>query len=127
MDAGESDAAVRRGGGEHFWLPGAGVCGMARAMSEAVHIDVAKTADLARLRLTPEEAESYRGQLDRILEYISLLGRVDTSGVELMAHPLGLMDSVRADVVVESFPVEAALANAPARVGDQILVPRVVE
>lgn len=96
-------------------------------MSEAVHIDVAKTADLARLRLTPEEAESYRGQLDRILEYIGLLGRVDTSGVEPMAHPLGLMDSVRADAVVDSLPVEAALANAPARVGDQILVPRVVE
>jgi aspartyl-tRNA(Asn)/glutamyl-tRNA(Gln) amidotransferase subunit C len=100
---------------------------MARAMSEAGHIDVAKTADLARLRLTPEEAESYRGQLDRILEYIGLLGRVDTTGVEPMAHPLGLTDSVRADAVVESLPVEAALANAPARVGDQILVPRVVE
>jgi len=96
-------------------------------MSEAVHIDVAKTADLARLRLTPEEAESYRGQLDRVLEYIGLLEGVDTSGVEPMAHPLRLMDSVRADAVVGSLPVEAALANAPARVGDQVLVPRVVE
>ncbi len=96
-------------------------------MSEAVHIDVAKTADLARLRLTPEEAESYRGQLDRILDYIGLLGRVDTDGVEPMAHPLGLMDSVRADEVAESLPVEAVLANAPARHGDQFLVPRVVE
>ena len=96
-------------------------------MSRAEHIDVAKTADLARLRLKPEEEAAYGGQLDRILGYISQLERADTEGVEATAHPLGLTDALREDVAREGRGVEAALKNAPKRSGDQFLVPKVVE
>jgi aspartyl-tRNA(Asn)/glutamyl-tRNA(Gln) amidotransferase subunit C len=93
----------------------------------SAHIDVKKTADLARLRLTPEEEASYSGQLDRILEYVSQLESVDTTGVEPAAHPHEVFDVIRPDAARPGFGMEAALRNAPRRSGDQFLVPKVVE
>ena len=93
----------------------------------SVHLDVRKTADLARLRLTPEEEAAYSGQLDRILDYISQLNEVDTSGVEPAAHPHEVFDVTRADAARPGFGAEAALRNAPRRSGEQFLVPKVVE
>jgi aspartyl-tRNA(Asn)/glutamyl-tRNA(Gln) amidotransferase subunit C len=96
-------------------------------MSDAAHIDVRRTADLARLRLTPEEEAAYGGQLDRILHYVGQLGEVDTANVEPAAHPHEVFDVTRGDEPREGFGPAAALANAPRRSGDQFLVPRVVE
>jgi aspartyl-tRNA(Asn)/glutamyl-tRNA(Gln) amidotransferase subunit C len=93
----------------------------------SAHIDVRKTADLARLRLTAEEEAAYSGQLERILEYVSQLDAVDTAGIEPAAHPHEVFDVVRTDAARPGIGVEAALRNAPRRTGDQFLVPRVVE
>lgn len=46
------------------------------------HDDVRKMADLARLRLEPEETERLARELDSILEHMEVLRRVDTSGAE---------------------------------------------
>jgi aspartyl-tRNA(Asn)/glutamyl-tRNA(Gln) amidotransferase subunit C len=96
-------------------------------LMSAAHIDVRKTADLARLRLTPEEEAAWSGQLDRILEYVSQLNEVDTSNVEAMAHPHEVFDVLRADEPREGIGAAAALSNAPRRSGDQFMVPKVVE
>ena len=93
----------------------------------SAHIDVKKTADLARLRLTAEEEAAYSGQLDRILQYVSQLDELDTSGVEPAAHPHEVFDVTRPDEPRPGFGVDAALCNAPRRTGDQFLVPKVVE
>jgi len=100
---------------------------MSAPMSATAHIDVKKTADLARLRLTPEEEAGFSAQLDRILHYVSQLGGVDTSNVEPAAHPHEVFDVTRPDEPRDGFGVEAALANAPRRSGDQFMVPKVVE
>jgi aspartyl-tRNA(Asn)/glutamyl-tRNA(Gln) amidotransferase subunit C len=42
-------------------------------MAETREIDVAHVARLARLNLTPEEAELFQGQLARVLEYAEKL------------------------------------------------------
>jgi aspartyl-tRNA(Asn)/glutamyl-tRNA(Gln) amidotransferase subunit C len=96
-------------------------------MSATAHIDVRKTADLARLRLTTEEEAAYSAQLDRILEYVSQLDEVDTSNVEPAAHPHEVFDVIRTDAPREGIGVEAALSNAPRKSGDQFMVPKVVE
>ena len=96
-------------------------------MSATAHIDVKKTADLARLRLTPAEEAAYSAQLDRILHYVSQLDEVATSSVEPAAHPHEVFDVTRADAARPGFGVEAALSNAPRRSGDQFMVPKVVE
>ena len=48
--------------------------------------DVAKVALLARLRLNPEELETFTGQLNSIVDYVAQLQELDTTGVEPLAH-----------------------------------------
>ena len=96
-------------------------------MSATAHIDIKKTADLARLRLTAEEEAAYTAQLDRILEYVGQLDEADTTSVEAAAHPHEVYDVMRPDAARPGFGMEAALSNAPRRSGDQFMVPKVVE
>ena len=72
-------------------------------------------AELARLGLTDDEMERLTGELSKILDYIDQLEQLDTSAVEPTAQVGGLVDILRADEVEPSLPVEAGLANAPAR------------
>ena len=50
--------------------------------------DVLRVAELAHLELSPEEIETYRGQLDEILTYIDKLKELDVANVEPMAQVL---------------------------------------
>ncbi|MFQ5734536.1 MAG: Asp-tRNA(Asn)/Glu-tRNA(Gln) amidotransferase subunit GatC [Planctomycetaceae bacterium] len=88
--------------------------------------DVAKVAQLSRLKLSPAERERMTSQLARVLEYVSILNEVDTEGVELMAHAVEVTDVLRDDVVRESLPRKAALANAPQTDGEYFLVPAIL-
>mgnify|MGYP000943115660 CR=1 FL=1 len=77
--------------------------------------EVEKVSLLARLLLSEAELEQMTGQLGAVLDYMTLLEQVDTEGVEPMAHPLDLVDSLRDDQVRPGLPREQALANAPNR------------
>jgi aspartyl-tRNA(Asn)/glutamyl-tRNA(Gln) amidotransferase subunit C len=44
-----------------------------------------------------------------------------------MMHGRETVNAFREDKVGSSLPVEAALANAPKRVGDEFLLPKIVE
>lgn len=96
-------------------------------MSDPRSIDVRDIAGLARLRLTADEAEEYAGQLGRIVQYVEQLQEVDVTGVEPAARAQDRWDVMRPDEARDGIGVEAALANAPQRAGDQFLVPKVVE
>jgi aspartyl-tRNA(Asn)/glutamyl-tRNA(Gln) amidotransferase subunit C len=50
--------------------------------------DVLRVAELAHLDLSPQEVETYRGQLDEILTYIDKLKELDVSNIEPMAQVL---------------------------------------
>ena len=50
--------------------------------------DVKRVAELAYLDLSEAELETYRAQIDEILEYIGKLNELDTSKVEPMAQVL---------------------------------------
>jgi len=76
--------------------------------------DVAHVAVLARLGLDAAERERLGKELEVILEHIARLQQVDTSTVSETALVGELVNVMRADVDVESLPVEQALANAPA-------------
>ncbi len=89
--------------------------------------DVAKVALLARLRVSPEELETFTGQLNSIVDYVALLQEVDTTGVEPLAHGVEVRNVFRDDVRGESLPREQALANAPKRNATSFLVPAVLD
>lgn len=75
--------------------------------------EVQKVAQLARIRLSPEEQERMRSQLSNILSYIELLQEVDVSGVAPTAQVTNLTSVLRPDELRPSLPPERVLANAP--------------
>ena len=89
--------------------------------------DVAKVAVLARLRLSPEEIETFTGQLNSIVDYVAQLQKLDTTGVEPLAHGIELRNVFRDDVRGPALDREQALANAPKRDKVGFLVPAVLE
>ncbi|MCX5745244.1 MAG: Asp-tRNA(Asn)/Glu-tRNA(Gln) amidotransferase subunit GatC [Proteobacteria bacterium] len=88
--------------------------------------DVAEIALLARLHLEPEEAEQMRLELGAILEHFTQLTAVDTDGVAPMTHAMSTELRLRLDVVEPSLTVAEALAAAPKRDGDLIVVPAIL-
>lgn len=89
--------------------------------------EVRWVAHLARLELTDAELATMTRQLSAIVDYVNQLQQVDTSGVEPLAHALEVHNVFRPDERAPSLPVDAALANAPARHGDFYAVPAVLE
>lgn len=88
---------------------------------------VLKIAHLARLHLSRDDVERYAGELSTILAFIEQMNAVDTSGVVPLAHPLDMVQPLRADVVTEEDRRDDYQANAPAVRDGLYLVPKVIE
>lgn len=88
--------------------------------------DVEHVAHLARLGLTDAELALLEGQLNHILDQYTILARLDTEAILPTAQTIELENILRDDVAAPSLPVEEALANAPAREGDFIVVPAII-
>ncbi len=106
--------------------------------------EVLRIAELANLELAPEEVEAMRRDLGKILEYIALLDRLPTAGVEPMSHATageaggggnrggdgadhGEASALRADEAAPGLGAAAALANAPLAGDACFKVPLVIE
>ena len=94
--------------------------------------EVLRVAELAHLELSEGEAETYRGQLDSILEYIETLNRLDVSGVEPMSQmsygqSAPIATPLREDVARPCNFGEAILAQAPEAKKPFFRVPKVIE
>ena len=95
-------------------------------MATLSRADVEHVAHLARLGLTEDELGRLEGQLNHILDQYAILSMLDTDDIEPTAQTIELENILREDVVRPSLPVEAILANAPAREGDFIVVPPIL-
>jgi aspartyl-tRNA(Asn)/glutamyl-tRNA(Gln) amidotransferase subunit C len=92
--------------------------------------DVLRVAQLAHLELSPDEVETYRGQLDEILNYIGKLQELDVTNVEPMAHAAFAASgesNLREDTLVPCTVVDDVLNNAPEAVKPFFRVPKVIE
>jgi aspartyl-tRNA(Asn)/glutamyl-tRNA(Gln) amidotransferase subunit C len=93
--------------------------------------DVVRVADLAYLDLSETELETYRRQIDEILEYIGKLNELDTSAVEPMAQvPAGDQAAdatMREDIVVPCGVAHDVLSQAPDPEPPYFRVPKVIE
>ena len=90
-------------------------------------MDVAYVARLARIELTPDEAVRLQAQMDQILVYIRKIRELDLKGVEPTMHAQAMQNVFRSDAVRPSLDREAVLRNAPATMGGQFQVPKIVE
>jgi aspartyl-tRNA(Asn)/glutamyl-tRNA(Gln) amidotransferase subunit C len=89
--------------------------------------ELLKISRLARLSLSDEELDALTIDLANIVKYVNQLQPVDTHNVKPFAHAATLESVFRDDESIESLPVDAALANAPARHGDFYRVPSVFD
>lgn len=89
--------------------------------------DVKRIAHLARIRINPEEAAQYQGQLNEIFALIEEMQAVDTSGVAPMAHARDIHQRLRPDAVTETDHRDAYQAVAPQVEAGLYLVPKVIE
>jgi aspartyl-tRNA(Asn)/glutamyl-tRNA(Gln) amidotransferase subunit C len=93
--------------------------------------DVERVAELAYLDLSEAELEMYRTQIDEILEYISKLNELDTTGVEPMAQVLAddqtADATLREDVAVRCDVAAEILQQAPDPEAPYFRVPKVIE
>ncbi|WP_085315216.1 Asp-tRNA(Asn)/Glu-tRNA(Gln) amidotransferase subunit GatC [Derxia lacustris] len=89
--------------------------------------DVERIAHLARIQITPAEAERTLGELNGIFGLIEQMRAIDTTGIEPMAHPLGGAQRLRDDAAQPLIPRDETMKNAPARQDGLFLVPKVIE
>ncbi len=88
---------------------------------------VRRIAHLARIEVSPTEAEATVGHLNGIFQLIEAMQAVDTRGVEPMAHAQDLAQRLRKDAVSEPDMRQAFQAIAPETETGLYLVPRVIE
>jgi aspartyl-tRNA(Asn)/glutamyl-tRNA(Gln) amidotransferase subunit C len=88
---------------------------------------VRRIARLARIALQPGESAAVTERLNRVLALVDEMRRVDTTGVEPMAHAQDLVQPLRVDSVTEADQRERYQAVAPAVEEGLYLVPKVIE
>jgi aspartyl-tRNA(Asn)/glutamyl-tRNA(Gln) amidotransferase subunit C len=88
--------------------------------------DVAKVAALARLTLSEDELDTFTDQLSQVLEHAKDIEALDLEGVAATAHPFGLMNVVREDVLRPSLARDEVLAVAPDAEDGRFAVPRIM-
>ncbi len=91
--------------------------------SDQVH----RVAELARLSITDADLPLYASELSAILDMVDQLRAADTQGVVPMAHPLAMVQRLRADDVSECDRREDFIALAPESADGLFLVPQVIE
>ena len=91
------------------------------------NFDVEYLAELARIKLTPDEIKTFESQLGLVLEHVAKLNEVDVSQVEPMAHSFPIYNVFREDKVRKSLDREIALSNAPLHAHGLFIVTKVVE
>ena len=75
---------------------------------------VLHVARLARLELTEDEVERFRGELSKVLDHIEKIAELgDLDDVEPTSHVVAVENALRADEPRPSLPPEVALESAP--------------
>ena len=89
--------------------------------------EIEKIAHLARLHISESETEEVTTRITDILALIDQMQSVDTDAVEPLAHPLDLVQRLRADKITEENQRDKLQQLAPASEDGLYLVPKVLD
>ena len=89
--------------------------------------EIEKIAHLARLHISESEADEVTTRITDILALIDQMQSVDTDAVEPMAHPLEVVQRLRADDITEQDQRDELQKLAPASESGLYLVPKVLD
>lgn len=88
--------------------------------------DIRKLAELAQLRLEPDEAARAATDLRSLLDYVAQLQAIDVAGASETVHLGGPASSLRPDVARPGLPRHLLLRGAPSSDSGLFEVPRVL-
>lgn len=89
--------------------------------------DVEYVAELARLSFNQEEKESLVVDLNNILNYMEQLNELDTENVDIVVNPYYMENKFREDEIQKSMELKDVLKNAPDKLEEYVMVPKVIE
>ena len=96
-------------------------------MNRITRDQVSKVAELARLKLNSEQLDNHARQIERILEYINQLEKIDTSNVPCTTRAIEVINVVREDNKQTFDNREEILNLAPLREEDFFKVPKIIK
>lgn len=89
--------------------------------------DVKRLADLSAIDISDEEASQLQNQLERIIDFVTQLEEVDTTGVEPTYQIGKLKNVMRPDEIIDyGVGHEGLMHNAPSTKDGQIKVKKVL-
>ena len=89
--------------------------------------EIGGIAELARIRIAPEQMGEVTRRITDILHMVDQLQAAETLDVEPLANPLDAVQRLRPDEVTEGNRRDAFQAIAPAVENGLYLVPKVIE
>jgi len=88
--------------------------------------EVRHVALLARLALSDDQVARFREDLNSILGHIDTIQQLDLADVEPTAHPLDVVNVMRADERKPGLAQDAALSNAPQSEDGAFVIPQII-
>ncbi|MBV6451780.1 MAG: Glutamyl-tRNA(Gln) amidotransferase subunit C [Anaerolineales bacterium] len=96
-------------------------------MTQSIDTKTVKhVANLVRLGISEEEAQTFSGQFSSIIDYFNMLNEVDTENVVPASDIANAENVLREDVVKPSMDREEFLKNAPQSERGYVKVPTVL-
>ncbi len=95
-------------------------------MTKISQEEVKKVAHLARLELNESEINNHAEQLEKILEYIEQLEKIDTNDVQSTTRAIEVINVFRKDEKKISDCTEELLELGPSREDEYYKVPKIL-
>ena len=96
-------------------------------MSRISREEVSKVAQLAKLKLNEEQIDNHAMQIEKILDYINQLEKIDTTNVPCTTRAIEVINNFRSDVNVTYENRDEILNLAPSRENDFFKVPKIIK
>ncbi len=95
-------------------------------MTKINNEEVKKVAHLARLELNEHEINNHAEQLEKILEYIKQLEKIDTNDVPSTTRAIEVTNVFRKDENKNSDSTDELLESGPSREDKYFKVPKII-
>ena len=96
-------------------------------MSKISREEVSKVAKLAKLKLNNEQIDNHATQIEKILDYINQLEKIDTTNVPCTTRAIEVVNNFRSDEKKKFKDRDDILELAPSRENNFFKVPKIIK
>ena len=89
--------------------------------------EVSKVAKLAKLKLNDEQIDNHATQIEKILDYINQLEKIDTKNIPCTTRAIEVINNFRSDAKEIYEDRDDILNQAPSRENDFFKVPKIIK